>query len=43
MVDTLHVRSFPTHIVVGKDGRIAHVSNRYEDLSYALKKELAKG
>jgi peroxiredoxin len=42
MGDKLHVYSYPTHIIVGKDGKIAKVLDNYNDLQRALKKEASR-
>lgn len=43
MADQLKITAYPTHIVVGTDGKIRQVCNNAEDLKWALNKELAKG
>lgn len=42
MTDTLKINTFPTHIVIGKDGKIKKAVNNYNDLLPALKKEALK-
>lgn len=42
MTDTLNINTFPTHIVIGKDGKIKKAVNNYNDLLPALKKEALK-
>lgn len=36
IADSLHLRAYPTHLVVGKDGKIVKVSDRVPDLITAL-------
>lgn len=42
MSDKLHVIFYPTHIIIGKDGKIAKVVDNFKDLVPALKKETLK-
>lgn len=42
MNDKLHVISYPTHIIVDKDGKIAKVVANYNELAPALRKETSK-
>lgn len=42
LLGQLKVNTFPTHILVGKNGKIVSVVDRVEDLSVALEKEAAK-
>lgn len=42
MSDKLHVIFYPTHFIIGKDGRVAKVVDNYRDLALALKKETLK-
>jgi peroxiredoxin len=36
LVDTLQVLQYPTHVILGRDGQIAKVTNRASDLAVAL-------
>lgn len=38
LVDTLQVRQYPTHFILGRDGKIAKVTTRASDLAVALQK-----
>ncbi|AMR28903.1 hypothetical protein A0257_18565 [Hymenobacter psoromatis] len=40
LVDTLQVREYPTHFILGRDGRIAKVTTKASDLAVALQKEI---
>ena len=40
LVDTLGVLEYPTHFIIGPDGKIAKVTNRASDLAVALAKEV---
>ena len=42
MTDRLMIPSFPTHIIIGKDGKIRKAVTKYQDLLLALKKEILK-
>lgn len=42
MTDKLSINTFPTHIVIGKDGKITKAVDNYKDLLPALKKEALK-
>ena len=42
MTEKLGIISYPTHIIIGKDGKIAKVLSSYENLAPALKKIIAK-
>ncbi len=42
MTDSLNITSYPTHIVIGKDGKIVKTVSNYNDLVPALKKETLK-
>lgn len=39
MSDQLHITAYPTHILIGKDGKIIKVVNRIEDLTPFLSRE----
>ncbi len=41
-MEKLEIRSYPTHIIVGKNGNISKVTGRLEELADALKTELSK-
>lgn len=43
MTEQLKVDSYPTHIIVGKDGKIAKVTGNATDMVKALEKVLAEG
>jgi hypothetical protein len=43
MSDKLGITTYPTHIIIGKDGRIVKAVDNYNDLVPALKKETSKG
>jgi peroxiredoxin len=40
LTDTLGVFEYPTHFIIGRDGKIAKVTNRASDLAVALAKEV---
>lgn len=40
LTDTLGVVEYPTHFIIGRDGKIAKVTNRASDLAVALAKEV---
>lgn len=40
LLDTLQVRQYPTHFILGQDGKIAKVTTRASDLAVALQKEV---
>lgn len=40
LIDTLNVKQYPTHFILGRDGRIAKVTTKASDLAVALQKEV---
>jgi peroxiredoxin len=40
MLDTLQVRQYPTHFILGRDGRIVKATTRASDLAVALQQEV---
>jgi peroxiredoxin len=42
MMDRLSINTFPTHIIIGKDGKIRKAVDNYKDLLPALNKETLK-
>ena len=40
MMDRLSINTFPTHIIIGKDGKIKKAVDNYKDLLPALNKEI---
>jgi len=42
MMDRLNINTFPTHIIIGKDGKIRKAVDNYKDLLPVLKKETLK-
>lgn len=43
LTDTLRVISYPTHFIIGRDGKIAKITTRANDLAVALAKEVESG
>jgi peroxiredoxin len=40
LIDTLQVLQYPTHFILGRDGKIAKATTRASDLAVALQKEV---